>query len=174
MSFIATMHHCPSTAKHGGAAGNQYRYDSAGRPRRCYPLASRIPKVGIMRALSTTPPRTPSLKTRGPLPHSKVAFPIFVSTQGVLVCFLLTTLAAAQTAPTLTPTAPLPNNPTVQVNPVQPVPAQTICIEQYAPVCARISGVEITYSNRCFAEAAGAEVVADGPCPRSVVSPLPK
>ena len=124
-----------------------------------------------MRALSTRPPRTPSLKTGGPLSLPQGSFPIFVLTQGVLVCLLLTTVVAAQTAPTLTPTVPLPNNPTVQINPVQP---QTICIAQYAPVCARIAGIEITYSNRCFAEAAGAEVVAEGPCMSSVVSPLPK
>jgi hypothetical protein len=83
-------------------------------------------------------------------------------------------IVAAQAAPTLTPTVPLPNTPTAQINPVQQVPAQTICTQQYAPVCARISGVEMTYSNRCFAKAAGAEVVAEGPCLNSVVSPLPK
>src|SRR5688500_4804138 len=111
-----------------------------------------------MRALWTRPTSTPSPKTGGPLSLPKGSFPIFVSIQGVLVCLLLTTVVAAQTAPTLTPKVPLPNNPTVQINPVQPIPAQTICIEQYAPVCARTSGVEIAYSNRCFAEAAGAEV----------------
>ena len=127
-----------------------------------------------MRAVSTRPPRISSLKAGGPLSPPKVSFPIFVSTQGVLVCLLLTTVVAAQTAPTLTPTVPLPNNPTVHINPAQSGPAQTFCIEQYEPVCARISGVEITYSNRCFAEAAGAEVVAEGPCMSSIVSPLPK
>ena len=127
-----------------------------------------------MRALSTRPTSTHLPKTGGPLSLPKGSFPVFVLTQGVPVCLFLTTVVAAQTAPTLTPTVPFPNNPTVQINPVQPVPAQTICIEQYAPVCARISGVEITYSNRCFAEAAGAEVVAEGPCMSSVISALPK
>jgi hypothetical protein len=40
----------------------------------------------------------------------------------------------------------------------------TVCTEQYAPVCGRIRNVTRTFSNACFARAAGAEIVADGPC----------
>ncbi len=43
----------------------------------------------------------------------------------------------------------------------------TVCIEQYAPVCGRIGNVTRTFSNACFAHAAGAEVVAQGPCVRT-------
>jgi len=43
----------------------------------------------------------------------------------------------------------------------------TVCIEQYAPVCGRIGHVSRTFSNACFARAAGAEVVAEGPCVRT-------
>jgi hypothetical protein len=122
-----------------------------------------------MRVLSTRPPRTHSLKTRDPLLLSKQSFQVFIAVKGVLVCLLWNTVVAAQTAPTLTPTVPLPNNPTVQIIP----PAQTVCTQQYAPVCARIAGVELEYPNQCFAEAAGAEVVAEGPCTSTVISPLP-
>ena len=44
---------------------------------------------------------------------------------------------------------------------------------EYAPVCARLSGNTTTYSNQCFARAAGAEVIAQGPCAVNS-SPAPK
>lgn len=40
----------------------------------------------------------------------------------------------------------------------------TVCTEQYAPVCGRLNGVVKTYPNECYARAAGAEVIAPGPC----------
>jgi Kazal-type serine protease inhibitor-like protein len=40
----------------------------------------------------------------------------------------------------------------------------TICTEQYAPVCGRVGNVTKTYSNACFARAAGAVAITDGPC----------
>lgn len=40
----------------------------------------------------------------------------------------------------------------------------TVCTEQYLPVCGRINAVVKTYSNACFARAAGAMVIAQGPC----------
>jgi hypothetical protein len=39
-----------------------------------------------------------------------------------------------------------------------------VCTEQYAPVCGRIGNVTRTFSNACYANAAGAEIVAQGPC----------
>lgn len=39
-----------------------------------------------------------------------------------------------------------------------------VCTQEYAPVCARLGGNTATYSNQCFARAAGAEVIAQGPC----------
>jgi hypothetical protein len=39
-----------------------------------------------------------------------------------------------------------------------------VCTEQYLPVCGRVGGTHRTYSNACFARAAGAEIVAPGPC----------
>ena len=50
----------------------------------------------------------------------------------------------------------------------------TVCTEQYAPVCGRIQGVLKTYSNQCFARAAGADVIAQGPCTGSAVPPGPR
>ena len=43
-------------------------------------------------------------------------------------------------------------------------PALTFCTEQYAPVCGVIGKDSKTYSNVCFAKAAGAKVTADGEC----------
>jgi hypothetical protein len=39
-----------------------------------------------------------------------------------------------------------------------------VCTEQYAPVCGETDGKRRTYGNACFAAAAGAKVVAAGPC----------
>ncbi|HLZ03127.1 MAG TPA: hypothetical protein VKR55_13395 [Bradyrhizobium sp.] len=39
-----------------------------------------------------------------------------------------------------------------------------VCTEQYAPVYGRIGNARRTFSNACFARAAGAEVIAPGPC----------
>ena len=43
-------------------------------------------------------------------------------------------------------------------------PAPQVCTEQYAPVCGQIGNNSKTYSNECFARAAGAKVIADGEC----------
>jgi len=50
---------------------------------------------------------------------------------------------------------------------------QQVCTQEYAPVCARLGGNTTTYSNQCFARAAGAEVIAQGPCAVNS-SPAPK
>lgn len=50
---------------------------------------------------------------------------------------------------------------------------QQVCTQEYAPVCARLGGNTTTYSNQCFARAAGAEVIAQGPCAANS-SPAPK
>ena len=50
---------------------------------------------------------------------------------------------------------------------------QQVCTQEYAPVCARLGGNMTTYSNQCFAKAAGAEVIAQGPCAFNS-SPTPK
>jgi hypothetical protein len=47
----------------------------------------------------------------------------------------------------------------------------TVCTEQYAPVCGRLNNVIKTYSNQCYARAAGADVIAQGPCPGAVAPP---
>ncbi len=77
----------------------------------------------------------------------------------------------------LTPAIP----PEAQIpQPVQPVQrAQeprrpTVCTEQYAPVCGRLDDVAKTYPNRCYARAAGAEVIADGPCGAAPPPPGPR
>jgi hypothetical protein len=52
--------------------------------------------------------------------------------------------------------------------PAQDVPpregAPIVCSEQYAPLCGRIGNVPRTFSNACYANAAGAEIVARWPC----------
>ncbi len=45
-----------------------------------------------------------------------------------------------------------------------PAKRQTVCIEVYQPVCGKKGKTTKTYSNACFAKAAGATVVAQGPC----------
>jgi hypothetical protein len=45
------------------------------------------------------------------------------------------------------------------------------CMELYAPVCGRLGSRLRTYSNQCFAHAAGAKVVAQGPCRTDTRSP---
>jgi hypothetical protein len=50
--------------------------------------------------------------------------------------------------------------------PAQGTPRSTsiVCTEQYAPVCGRAGNVTRTFPNPCYARAAGAEIVAPGPC----------
>ncbi len=50
----------------------------------------------------------------------------------------------------------------------------TVCTEQYLPVCGRIGSVTQTYSNACFARAAGAHVIAQGPCRTAPHVPAPQ
>jgi hypothetical protein len=63
-------------------------------------------------------------------------------------------------------TVPAPNDPDTR--------RPTVCIEQYAPVCGRLSNVVKTYSNQCYARAAGAEVIAQGPCADPALPPGPQ
>jgi Kazal-type serine protease inhibitor domain len=53
-------------------------------------------------------------------------------------------------------------------------PRPTVCTEQYEPVCGRINGVRKTYSNRCYARADGASIVAQGRCAAPRVEPGPR
>ncbi len=54
---------------------------------------------------------------------------------------------------------------TAQLAPQEPDTRRpTVCTEQYAPVCGRLNDVIKTYPNQCYARAAGAEVIAQGPC----------
>jgi hypothetical protein len=50
----------------------------------------------------------------------------------------------------------------------------TVCTEQYEPVCGRIDGIRKTYSNRCYARADGASIVAQGRCAVPTVEPGPR
>lgn len=49
----------------------------------------------------------------------------------------------------------------------------TVCTEQYLPVCGRIGRVIKTYPNACYAHAAGAKVIAQGPCQADPHAPGP-
>ena len=49
-----------------------------------------------------------------------------------------------------------------------------VCTEQYAPVCGRLDNVTKTYSNQCYARAAGATVIAQGRCSGAVTPPGPR
>lgn len=48
-----------------------------------------------------------------------------------------------------------------------------VCAEQYSPVCGRLAGNNKTYSNKCFADVAGAQFLYDGPCSGGQESPSP-
>jgi hypothetical protein len=103
---------------------------------------------------------------------------ISLLTTSALLCLVISATALAQnlSAPTLEGTIKDPGNPQVQesarpvpVRPTRPAlpgqtPGQTVCTEIYAPACARSGGVLKTYSNQCFAQAAQAEIIADGAC----------
>lgn len=62
------------------------------------------------------------------------------------------------------------SNPTIasgtEMTQVMPAPRRrpTVCTEQYAPVCGRIGNSVRTFSNACFAQAARAEIISQGPC----------
>ncbi|MGH7024442.1 MAG: hypothetical protein ACREEB_12765 [Caulobacteraceae bacterium] len=79
-------------------------------------------------------------------------------------------------APSLTPSLQVPGHPTVKA-PVREIAAEpaksvpTVCTEQYAPVCGQIGSVLKTYSNACFARAAGAKIIASGPCTGGAPAP---
>jgi len=105
---------------------------------------------------------------------------ISLAAKSLMLCVLLCGVAAAQTGPSLTPTTPS-LDPTLKPHPtpvprdqsevadprpqVQPViPGQGIYTQEYAPVCGRTGHASQTYSNRCVAEAAGAQVVSGGAC----------
>lgn len=63
----------------------------------------------------------------------------------------------------------------VQLAPADPDTRRpTVCTEQYAPVCGRLNNAIKTYPNQCYARAAGAEVIAQGPCASTVVPPGPR
>jgi hypothetical protein len=64
---------------------------------------------------------------------------------------------------------------TTQLAPTDPgTQLSTVCTEQYAPVCGRLSNIVKTYSNQCFARAAGAEMIAQGPCTGPALPPDPR
>jgi hypothetical protein len=92
---------------------------------------------------------------------------------------LVTLLAASTLAPARALTPAIPPEAQI-VQPVQPVQGAqeprrpTVCTEQYAPVCGRLNDVLKTYPNACYARAAGAEVVAQGPCGDGRLPPSPR
>jgi len=61
-----------------------------------------------------------------------------------------------------------------RTSPADDVRRPSVCTEQYVPVCGRLNDVLRTYPNRCYARAAGAEVVAQGPCGETRVPPAPR
>lgn len=61
---------------------------------------------------------------------------------------------------------------TTQLAPNEPDTRRpSVCTEQYAPVCGRLNNLVKTYPNACYARAAGAEVIAQGPCDGRMPSP---
>lgn len=92
-----------------------------------------------------------------------------------------TTLAAiivfACTSAALPAIPEIPSHRTIIAQAIKPHPdtsRPTVCTQQYSPVCARANGAVKTYPNRCFAWAAGAEVIAQGPCIGGNNDPSPK
>ena len=91
----------------------------------------------------------------------------FVITMTIARPAILTAAVAASAlsfAPDLHAHSP-PGIVTSQLAPKDPDPHRpTVCTEQYAPVCGRLGNTVKTYSNQCYARAAGAEVIAQGGC----------
>jgi hypothetical protein len=83
----------------------------------------------------------------------------------VVACLVptLPSVAAAADAQDAVPVAPSPGARRPEV-----------CTEQYQPVCGRIAETSRVYSNACFARAAGAKIVSEGPCVEGRVGPTPK
>jgi hypothetical protein len=88
------------------------------------------------------------------------------------VAFLLAMIAAGLGSPMALAQHARSPAQTAQDNPEPRRP--TVCTEQYAPVCGRLNKVEKTYSNQCYARAAGAEVIAQGPCSSSSAPHSPR
>jgi hypothetical protein len=87
---------------------------------------------------------------------------------------VLVVAAAPASAATVHAYSPL-DTMTAQLAPREPdMRRPTVCTEQYAPVCGRLNNVVRTYPNQCYARAAGAEVIAQGPCNGAVVPPAPR
>lgn len=63
---------------------------------------------------------------------------------------------------------------TAQLAPNDAMRRPTVCTEQYAPVCGRLGNLVKSYSNACYARAAGADVIAQGPCADNVAPPKPQ
>jgi hypothetical protein len=82
----------------------------------------------------------------------------------------MTILCVAALAALVASASPLPATPAQYTPPHDG--AQIVCTEQYAPVCGRIDNVMRTFSNACYARAAGAEIVAPGPCGDVPARPL--
>ena len=61
-----------------------------------------------------------------------------------------------------------------QLAPNDAMRRRIVCTEQYAPVCGRLGNLVRSYSNVCFARAAGAELIAQGPCTGAVALPKPQ
>jgi hypothetical protein len=69
-----------------------------------------------------------------------------------IACLAIVAMFAASPSPSPTTPAQPPRSTSV------------VCTEQYAPVCGRVGNVTRTFPNPCYARAAGAEIVAPGPC----------
>ena len=75
-----------------------------------------------------------------------------------------TTLIAVVIASTLPlGWAVMADSPPPPPSPRPPEP-KSVCIEVYQPVCGTKDGKQITYSNRCFANADHAADIAEGAC----------
>lgn len=71
----------------------------------------------------------------------------------------------ASSSPLSTPVSDTARASGVEMSQFMPEPRRPIvCTQQYDPVCGRIGNVTRTFSNACVARAAGAEIVAKGPC----------
>ena len=93
--------------------------------------------------------------------------------RAIVPAFLIAWVLQFFAAPALYASSPPRIVPAQVVMPHPNVRRPTVCTEQYLPVCARFGGILKTHSNQCFARAAGAKVIADGPCTSKSTSPSP-
>lgn len=87
-----------------------------------------------------------------------------MAVSGVILVLLLGGAGAISSLPAAHAFSP------IGIEKPQPTPSDpdarrpTVCTERYVPVCGRLNKMVKTFPNECYARAAGAGIIAQGPC----------